>query len=443
MLNKIKRAAALLLAVASALSFSGCSFGSSLEALLKAPTLNSDQEELYNALTYYTGEDISLVYPKSGEYRSAYVYYDLDGDNSDEVIVFYEQASTLTDTTEASIRVNIIDKDDSGQWRSYYDHAGVGTDIEKVFFTNFGTDTTYMIIGYSYLSSSEKTLRVYSYSGGLMTQEYSASYYKTLLADLNRDSLEDLIVINSNTESHNASVQLIGVSDGEVNLFAETELNSDVVDLPNVLLGYIGENGNYIQAVFIDGLLSSGYLNTEILYYVDGVLRNPSNIDGSEILEKTIRSSGLYSMDMDGDGIVEIPSSEDFLGYDDSTGSENVTLWNVFENYDIVQKYYTLTSVTDSYIFIFPTRWEGQVTVKTDETTGEKVFYKFNSSLKESRLELMRIRVVDSSDEEDYIKRGYFTAVANDDYCYMVCLGDTDDNLLLTSAEIINSFYLF
>ena len=438
-----RRIIMLAAAVMSAFSFTGCAFNSSVESLLKAPMMNSEQESIYNALVYYTGEDIKLIYPKGGEYRSAYIMQDLDGDDEQEAVVFYELTKSSGADAEGFVRVNIIDRDSTGEWRSFYDHAGAGTTVERVLFNNFGNaGKTRMIIGYGYLTPTEKTMRIYSYTDGLLSTEYSAVYYKTVITDMNRDGSSDMLVINCNNENHQAYAELLSDVDGVVSCIADVKLSPDTVDLPNVVSGCIGNIEDGIQAVFIDGLLSSGYLSTEVLYWVDGVLRNPANIDGSELTALTTRASGLYSMDIDGDGIVEIPTTEPFPGYESSASAENMTLWNVFENYDVEGKYLSLTSASDGYCFILPVRWEGLVTVKTDSTTGEKVFYKFNSNLRESRLELMRIRTVDASEESEYMEKGYFTAAADEQHCFMVLLGDTDDSLLLTTSEVINNFYL-
>lgn len=82
------------------------------------------------------------------------------------------------------------------------------------------------------------------------------------------------------------------------------------------------------------------------------------------------------------------------------------------------------------------------MTVKTDSVTGEKVFYKFNSRLAESRLELMRILVCTRDSAAQRSLEGYTAAASDDNAVYMVKFGDTEDNLLLTMTEVRNNFYL-
>ena len=117
-----------------------------------------------------------------------------------------------------------------------------------------------------------------------------------------------------------------------------------------------------------------------------------------------------------------------------------MTEWNVYENYTLVNKYSSLYEPRSGYCFMMPVRWDGVVTLRTDSSSGEKVFYKFNTTLAESRLELMRIAVCSPSQKDDYIKKGYYEAVSGAE-TIMVQPGDTNDSLVLTPAEVENGMY--
>ena len=58
------------------------------------------------------GSNITLKYPKNGEYRSAYVIANIDDEPTDEAMVFYEYTSNGSE--EDGLRVNILDKDEDG-----------------------------------------------------------------------------------------------------------------------------------------------------------------------------------------------------------------------------------------------------------------------------------------------------------------------------------------
>ncbi len=433
---KLSKTAALLSAAAMCVSLCGCGLDSSIDNLLSPPMMSEEQQEIYSALTKAAGDEISLVYPRSGAYRSAFVFRDMDGDGENEAVVFY---NSLTGK-DSNVRVNILDKDD-GEWRSVYDHAGAGTSVEQVFFTDLGgTGKVRMAIGYGYMTPTEKTLKLYSLGDGILNTEYTGTYYKTLTLDLDKDGGDDIAVVNCNNENHTASLSLVTDRGDGAECVSAVDMSPTTVDLPSVIWGYIG---NDTPAVFADGLLAGGTLSTEIIYCVNGELRNPAMIDGSELSSRTVRPQGLYCRDIDGDGIVEIPEREAFPGYRDRQDAQYITDWNVFDNYSVVKKYSSLTDQFSGYAFMLPVRWQGLVTVKNDGTTGEKVFYKYNGSLEQSRLELMRITVCSLKDSEQKLLDGYVAVASTDSAVYMVRFGDTEDNLLLTTAEVSNNFYLY
>ncbi len=435
-MKKFIKYALLLCQLTYCMLLGGCSTGSSVDGLLRPPMLSDKQEAIYSALESATGRDISLVYPRNGDYRSAFVFYDLDGDGSEEAAVFYENNRN----PEGFVRINILDEQD-GRWRSVYDHSGAGTSIDSVFFTDLGgMGQVKMAVGYGYITPTEKTLHIYDFGGGILSTEYSEAYYKTLSLDLDNDGGEDIAVINCNNENHDAYVSLItNTGDGAV-CKSTVSLGQNTVDLPSVIGGFIG---GQTPALFVDGLLGSGNISTEIIYCVNGQLRNPAEIEGSELSARTLRANGLYCCDIDGDGIIEIPEREAFPGYrENGSDSQYITKWNVFENYSVVKKYTTLTETARGYCFMLPVRWEGLVTMKSDSVTGERVFYKFNNSLSESRLELMRILAADADSEELMASMGYVKINSAEGVVYMVKFGDTEDNLLLTLSEVSNNFYL-
>lgn len=428
----LKAAAAVMLSAA----LSGCGIGSSVDSLLLPPMMSEEQEEIYSALMDSAGTDISLVYPKSGEYRSAFVFYDLDGDGFEEATVFYESSSD----GESSVRVNILDNEGNG-WRSVYDHAGAGSTIEQVFFTDLGGQgRVRMAIGYGYITPTEKTLKIYSLGDGMLNTEYTETYYKTMNLDLDGDGGQDIAVINCNNENHSAYLSLVTDRGKGAECTSSVALSPNTADLSAVIGGYIG---NKTPAIFIDGLMTGGNLSTEIIYCVNGQLRNPANLSGSDIPAMTARPQGLYSCDIDGDGIIEIPQKEPFPGYSDSGSAQYITNWNVFENYTVIRKYSSFTEADKGYAFMIPEKWEGSVTVKTDGITGEKVFYKYNRNLTESRLELMRILVCDKNTAAKKSLIGYVTAQSENGVVYMVKFGDTEDELLLTVTEVRNNFHLY
>ena len=428
------------LPLASAVLFAGCSFGSSVDSLLTPPKLSDEQKDVYNALVSSVGKDIRLQYPRAGEYRSAFVFANIDSEPDDEAIVFYEKSGETAGT--GNVRINIIDRSENGEWHSVYDHAGMGTGIERILFSDIGSSGTMsIIIGYNLLSG-EKSAAVYSYSNGILFSDFADSYNTMFVTDLNRDSSGELVLIRTGNMSRSASLSLI-TRDAESGIVAETgnvSLDSNASDFVNIASGYIGTN---TPAIFIDGL-SDRQLTTEIIYMVNDTLRNPLYLGQSALIENTRRSAGYLCTDIDLDGIIEIPTLSLFPGYsNDSSDRLYSTSWNIMENYNIVKKYSSYYNIAEGYCFIFPSRWDGVVTAKIDSSTGEVVFYKFRTDLLNSSTELMRIAVVGSSEAQSLLANGYMTIKSSNNMNYLVKCPDMEDEpLILTGTEISNNFYI-
>ena len=147
----------------SCLTMTGCSaLNFSVEGLINAPKLTSEQSEIHQALIESVGSNITLKYPKNGEYRSAYVIANIDDEPTDEAMVFYEYTSNGSE--EDGLRVNILDKDEDGKWYSVKELAGAGTDIDQVIISPMGSNNqTDVFVGYQNLTNDEKTMDIQLY----------------------------------------------------------------------------------------------------------------------------------------------------------------------------------------------------------------------------------------------------------------------------------------
>lgn len=429
---------ALLTALCTSAALGGCSIAGSADTLLAPPKLSEDQNAVYEALVNSAGNDLRLRYPRYGEYRSAFVFNDIDGDGSDEALVFYEKTGKTDDG--GSLRVNIMDKRD-GKWRSLYDHAGEGTSIDRVLFADIGSKSVKsIIIGYTRLSG-EKSASVYSYRDGRLFTDFTDSYSTMFVLDIDRDGSDNLVLVRPGNQMRKASMSLVTrTEDGTVKETGSIALDNSATDFVNIISGYVGAE---TPAVFIDGL-SDNRLTTEIIYTVNGELRNPLYLGESAMIENTSRRAGYLCTDIDLDNIVEIPTLSPFPGYTNrSRDSLYSTDWNVFDNYSITKKYSSYYNLSEGYCFIFPGRWDGVVTAKKDAATGEIIFCKFRTDLDNSTEELMRIAVANDYERQTFLKSGYTLLKSNNHIHYLVkCPDSTDEPLILTNTEINNNFYI-
>lgn len=425
----------LILCCVMTLMLSACTFSTSIDFLLSPPTLSEEQAQIYQALTDKVGSKVSLKYPKSGNYLSAFVLDNIDDEPTDEAIVFYERNGITAD--EISLRINILDKRND-EWTSVYDSPANGTEVEKVIISKLGSSAlTNIIVGYN-MSQGEKNLSVYNYSDGILTQNYSDVYSSMDVCDIDNDSLSELIVITGNSASGTAEAKLLELDENGQYLKYRTSINENSIDYSQHLYSL---NPDGTRTIIIDSIINTNTIQTEILTPVlNEALSFPLV---PEEMIKTVRKSSYGSLDIDNDGIIEIPSADIFPGYSELSETEQLTMtnWLVFENGKLIRKYSGYYSINDGYAFMMPSRWYGKVTVKIDALSEEVVFCKFGGSLSESSQELMRISVINSANDSGKMRDGYKLVHSKGDVEYFVYITeDSQDELIPSLSEVLCGF---
>lgn len=429
------RAAALLLPLLMLLS--GCAaFDAPLEGMLSPPKLTKTQTEIYNALTLSIGEQAELIYPKSGEFRSPFVLFNMDGEPTDEAAVFYREKSPDPDTV-SGLRVNLLDLMD-GQWVSVADRALSGADIERISFYDFGAGIN-MMISSSFLGQSETALSVMTYSDNL-EELYKTTYSYMDRYDVNDDGFEELFLVHYDPALESNVAYLVGQSEDEdegsrFGLLSSAELAADMVSVQRLTRQKLKES---YFLLFIDYSKGDNVYGTQLLScYSDNLLSIDLDRDTSRRYNSNIPM--LYSTDIDGDGRVEIPVTSPMLGYENLTVPEQMLEvdWLVVNEESVLTastKYSTYISTGYEYIFYFPVRWQGFVTVqKTENNTVNFTLYDMNTFTDV----MLSVRVADAPPEEE----GWEHYGDKDSKVY-IKTPDADAPMAFTPDELNGSLYI-
>lgn len=423
--------------------FSGCTIVSGIETYLKPPRLSEQHEQIYNALINAEGSKISLKYPKSGSFLSAFVVANIDDEPTDEAIVFYEKTN-LTGSDLSTLRINFLDQV-NGKWNSVYDFATEGTEVERVFISKLGaSDITNIIIGIS--SQTEKTAELFFYDGKTKPEPKSLGNYSVMdVTDINGDLENELIMISSGPSGNTAQLKWLD-ADSTMVSGPVLELTENTADIVQLIYGKIN---NDTTAVYLDSYINTNTIITEILcsdtYNNTIYLKSAtaSNSDSGQI-NKTIRKSSLLSRDIDNDGIIEIPINTVFKGYEEKPETEQIpmTNWYVFEDNLFVKKYSSYYSITDGYAFMLPDKWIDKVTVKS---TNDDITFCSYDEKEENQRELIKICVANSSEAEEIMQgteyKHYVQIHSYGDTVYLVCIPETySDPLALTESELLFYF---
>lgn len=393
-------------ALAIALCMTGCSIGVNVDAMLTPPKLSTQQEQIYQALRDTTGSDIRLKYPKRGAYLSAFIIADIDGDNAEEAIVFYEKNSLPS--PDAGLRINVLDCIE-GEWLSICDRSAEGTEIEKVVISPLGSNGRMnIIVGYSASNQSEKYISVYSYADNYLEQTFSRTYALFDVADSGSgEENPDLILLgagSSAAEPAYAAVYRL-TEDGNYHEY-KYNFRDSYTDYSQLIYGRLPD-GNV--ALYIDAATGTASIQTEILSMEEGQLVNLLERSGRKA-ENTVRRAGLTCTDIDGDGVPEIPVQTVFMGYDDAPESEKrrQTNWLMMQDAGIYTEHYSYYSTGNGYAFLFPEGWQSHVTVRSEDASGEVQFVVYEGGWTEDMPVLLRIYIAyDEADLNEHLENGF------------------------------------
>lgn len=417
----------------------GCMFSSSIDNLMTPPKLSIEQEQIYRALTDATGGSISLKYPKSGKYLSAFIIEDIDGDNVNEAVVFYEKTSIAVE--ENTLRINILDRFDD-KWRSVCDTPAKGAEIEKVMISKLGSnDRVNLIIGSSLINRSEKNVSIYSYTDGNIEETFSESYSFIDVTDLDKDNENEFLLLSGSSSGALAVAEAYKLDEKGIYYKYSRKLSGSFTEFDSLNYGSIDGKRT---GLYIDAVLGTGLIQTDIIYMDDTGLKKVFSTSEESIF--TVRPAGCASFDIDGDGILEIPVQAISPGYEDVSESEQMKITNwyfVNEDDKIEKKYSSYYSINDGYIFVFPEKWGNNVTVRRDYVNDEIVFCAYEDET--VGRELLRIYFADDSpSKEDRISNGYMLMHTKGESAYLAYIpvsdDENDDGLSVSSGDVAVGF---
>ena len=439
-----KRILALFLLLSCFLS--GCSLNfKDPEDLIKPPKPGGDLAGVQEALQAKVGKNIILKNPKNGEYRSAFIQYDIDNDGSRETIVFYKQNSDM-----AKLHMNILDKVKE-QWVSVADFDDLGSDINELIFQDLnGSGIPEMIVKCDALENKQYNALVYTWSQDGPQPLLNESYTEMALLDMDADSFSELLLLNLDINRGVSKARMLKLGSDDV-----MDIGSEVLLSPDVT-GYVSIKMDKTTRVYIDSYCGPNTMITEILQWqnhrLSALLIN-GDIDNTQ---QTKRDIIITSQDIDGDGIIEIPKNIQMVGqnYTDKDALW-LTAWNKYIPDNIVvnannvltsQQFTTVMTgainFADSYMFVYPEDWVNDVTVVPDTEQRLWTFYRWDAKNKTQGAKLLGILTTTKTQWEKQPVDGYTRLKEKGTTVYAIQMFDEPSERALTFEQMEENFII-
>ncbi len=405
----MKKIIGLILAVALLLTCSGCSLNFfSVESLLAPPMQSGKNGEIQEAFnTLMKNEKIQLKTPLAGEYQTSFVLYDVNGDGNDEAFIFYTDASV-----DASVRMAFLQCIDD-EWEISADIKGGGNGVYDIDFSDMNNDgLSEIFVSWSLFDSKVKKITgVYS----LITNENSVLNLQSLgseycdarsFVDFNGDNKNDFVVVyhDDTGDTQKTYLRLFSLSQSnDLVKYGEIPLDSAITSVLRIQSDVASPGGKDFTRLFIDCHKTEKMIFTEMVYW-NSELSVPVRAISKPSLSNS-RSHKALCMDIDGDGLLEIPVITDLFGdekqfsvsYYDEVYTFTLLEWKNVKGDNDAHTVKTLNNPLDTYLLVFP--WESDVSVKYDSVRDALVYYEWSESTQEYGNELFAIAQRDIGEE--------------------------------------------
>ena len=363
-----KRFCRWLLCTLLCLCLAGCSMPGEqvqVEELLRAPKLSGDYGDVQTALNDWLGESAQLKYPMQGDLLSPFLIHDLDGDGQQDAAVLYTTAQS------SNVCVAILQKGRDGMWQVRQNAEGLADTVDSVGLAQLQPgDASQLVVGYV-AAQGDHYLAVYSYTDGDLSTILEQQYQQYLVEDITGGGSQDLILM-STLEDGGVQIELLTVDkEGSFQQVAVMGLSADRFSGCASVAAGVGADGRHY--LVLDGWtgISGNNLASVLLYFDEDTQQMvpADQISTEKLYTASLRNvPSLVSQDLDGDGIVEIPTQPDEAGLLNMSQSRRMDfiVWMDYTSPNPEKSFGLLDEETNCYIEL-PMEWEGNLKLTDSE----------------------------------------------------------------------------
>lgn len=350
------------------LLLAGCSMPGEqvqVEELLRAPKLSGDYGDVQTALNDWLGESAQLKYPMQGDLLSPFLLQDLDGDGRQDAAVLYTTAQS------SNVCIAILQKDDADIWHVRQNVEGLADTVESVGLAQLQPgDATQLVVGYT-AAQGDHYLAVYSYTDGVLSTILEQQYQQYLVEDITGGGNQDLILM-STLEDGGVQIELLTVDkEGSFQQVAVMGLSANrFAGCASVAAGVGADGRHYLVLDGWTGISGNNLASVLLRFDEDTQQMVPADqISTEKFYTASLRNvPSLVSQDLDGDGIVEIPTQPDEAGLLNMSQSRRMDfiVWMDYTSPHPEKSFGLLDEETNCYIEL-PMEWEGNLKLTDSE----------------------------------------------------------------------------
>ncbi len=404
--NLLKKCIGLVLCVSLALSTCACSLtDTSIDELMRPPQLTQSRQQVQQAIQELLGTSYQLIAPAGGEHRSSINLQDLDNDGQNEAICFF----TIGDIQLLDV---LVLRKQGKEWVRWGRFSSDATKVEQLAFTDLNEDgITELVVGWSYLTGSEKLMEVLQLGDDKLSSKYKQKHTRFAIAD------GQVVVIEQ------GAATLLGHKKTKITSLSSVSMAPDITSFTALTVSTADGN----PAIYLDVQTEDHSFHTEVL-----VIKSKKYLENKLFTEEALyrtRPYNVHCTDIDNDGVPEVPNTRVMENGDSSA---YYTEWSDFDGATLSAPLVTYTAASDQFYLVYPDKWRGEIFVRQDSKM-QRLYHFINK--KDDILYSLRVFTV-TEYSQIYVSEGWVTLVESTDKVIAYRKGDvSDEKFALTTAE--------
>ena len=435
----------VLLALGMVLALSGCTM----------PKLTLDPEELYalpELPARYTtlNQQLNALQEGGAEYAAPVAgsniqpvqMVDLDGDGKEEALAFFRQPDG-----EKPLKIYVFtDNGDSYAQTAVIEGSGLA--VYSIAYTDMNGDGRMEIIVGWRVSMELQALAVYALEPDGARELMRTNYVKYAVADLNSDGMRELTVFRADQDGVGAADCYVW-KNGALTLGSTIRVSMTMAELSQQGKVTVGTLRSGEAALFVTGVADGARAITDVLLLRGGELSNSVLSLTTGVSGESSRFQSLYPMDINGDGITEVPRTVPLSPKETETDVSQRVDWISYDAAGTASRVLsTYHAMEDGWYLQLPEGWAETILVRRSSSTDETsvTFYRESGSEEEQGYTpVLRITALSGSNRERLaVRTGRFVLGRNDGVIYVgeLLKGNGDWSSGVTADEVRNAFNL-
>ena len=286
----------LLILLAALLA--GCNMRT-VEDMYHVPQRSEEYENLQMAIDgVLSGLEYSA--PISGVNRQSVQMVDLDGDGSEEYLLFAKGG------TEQPMQIFIFTKEGE-EYRLLDTIRGNGSAFDQVEYVRMDRRGGYeLIVGRQLSDQVSRNLSVYTLVDGNMVELLTTDYAKFVCCDLADNGMMRLLVLRSGeSDSGRGVAEVYSLVNNALVRSREADMSQPASNIRRIMVSRLQDG---TPAVYVASSVDGSSLLTDIFAFVQEELTNVTFANASGTHVQTLRNYFVYADDIDNDGILELPN---------------------------------------------------------------------------------------------------------------------------------------